>query len=60
MGVGKPTWNFENYAFLLAETTGCLEGVQPERDRGDYRAGVRFIYISPADLSNLKNYLGGL
>ncbi|HMK75562.1 MAG TPA: PilZ domain-containing protein [Thermodesulfobacteriota bacterium] len=30
------------------------------KDRGDYRAGVRFIDISPADLINLKNYLGGL
>jgi len=30
------------------------------KDRGDHRAGVRFIDISPADLSNLKNYLGSL
>jgi len=34
--------------------------VHPGKDWGDYRAGVRFIDISPADLSNLKNYLGGL
>jgi c-di-GMP-binding flagellar brake protein YcgR len=34
--------------------------VQPEKDWGDYRAGVRFVDISPADLSNLKNYLGSL
>jgi c-di-GMP-binding flagellar brake protein YcgR len=30
------------------------------KDWGDYRAGVRFVDISPADLSNLKNYLGSL
>jgi hypothetical protein len=30
------------------------------RDWGDYRTGVRFIDISPDDLSNLKNYLGSL
>jgi c-di-GMP-binding flagellar brake protein YcgR len=34
--------------------------VHPGKDWGDYRAGLRFIDISPADLSNLKNYLGGL
>ena len=30
------------------------------RDWGDYRTGVRFIDISPDDLSNLKNYFGSL
>jgi len=34
--------------------------VHPEKDWKDYRAGVRFIDISPADLIKLKNYLGSL
>lgn len=32
----------------------------PEKDRGDYRTGVRFVEVPPNDLRNLKNYLGSL
>jgi hypothetical protein len=36
-----------------------MEG-RPEKHRGDYRTGVRFVEVSPDDLRNLKNYLGSL
>jgi hypothetical protein len=32
----------------------------PEKYRGDYRTGVRFIDVFPDDLCNLRNYLGSL
>jgi c-di-GMP-binding flagellar brake protein YcgR len=32
----------------------------PEKYRGDYRTGVRFVEVPPNDLRNLKNYLGSL
>ena len=46
--------------FIELVTQVVWRDVQPGKDWGDYRAGVRFIDISPADLSNLKNYLGSL
>jgi c-di-GMP-binding flagellar brake protein YcgR len=46
--------------FIELVTQVVWTDVQPGKDWGDYRAGVRFIDISPADLINLKNYLGGL
>ncbi len=33
---------------------------RPEKQRGDYYTGVKFIEVSPDDLSNLKRYLGSL
>ncbi len=32
----------------------------PEKRRGDYRTGVKFVEVSPDDLSHLKKYLGSL
>ena len=46
--------------FVELVTQVVWRDVQPEKDWGDYRAGVRFVDISPADLNNLKNYLGSL
>jgi c-di-GMP-binding flagellar brake protein YcgR len=46
--------------FIELVTQVVWTDVQPGKDWGDYRAGVRFVDISPADLSNLKNYLGSL
>lgn len=46
--------------FIELVTQVVWTDVHPEKDWGDYRAGVRFVDISQADLSNLKNYLGSL
>jgi c-di-GMP-binding flagellar brake protein YcgR len=46
--------------FIELVTQVVWTDVQPGKDWGDYRAGVKFIDISPADLSNLRNYLGSL
>jgi c-di-GMP-binding flagellar brake protein YcgR len=46
--------------FIELVTQVVWTDVQPGKDWGDYRAGVRFVDISPADLSYLKNYLGSL
>jgi c-di-GMP-binding flagellar brake protein YcgR len=46
--------------FIELVTQVVWTDIHPEKDWGDYRAGVRFVDISPADLSNLKNYLGSL
>jgi len=46
--------------FIELVTQVVWRDVQPGKDWGDYRAGVRFVDVSPADLSNLKNYLGSL
>ncbi len=46
--------------FIELVTQVVWTDVQPGKDWGDYRAGVKFIDISPADLSNLKNYLESL
>jgi c-di-GMP-binding flagellar brake protein YcgR len=32
----------------------------PEKRRGDYHTGVKFIEVSPDDLGNLRRYLGSL
>ncbi len=34
--------------------------VDPRKDRGDYRAGVRYVDLFTDDLRNLKNFLGSL
>ena len=34
--------------------------VDPRKDRGDYRAGVRYVDIFTDDLKNLKKFLGSL
>lgn len=46
--------------FIELVTQVVWTDVHPEKDWGDYRAGVRFVDICQADLSNLKNYLGSL
>ena len=46
--------------FIELVTQVVWTDVHPKKDWGDYKAGVRFIDISPADLTSLKNYLGSL
>ena len=46
--------------FIELVTQVVWTDIHPEKDWGDYRAGIRFIDISPADLSNLRNYLASL